>query len=96
MAPTAGQSYYIGAYVGSGLEYYLNNEVTGGEFAASSADITLIAAAQKVGSFGAPLDTLGFERPGRWGAANAVVAIPEPSSIGLLAILPGLLVLRRR
>ncbi len=93
----ATKQYLIGAFVGSGKEFFVDGDFN----APYSADtgFTLLGARFRSGSFGSPTsvgDTGG--RPvGRWGAANALTTpTPEPGSIGLLGAVAGLGVMRRR
>lgn len=97
LALISGQQYLIGAYVGGGIEWWLEdntlNGVGGGPemISASSGDFTLLDNRFVSGSFGAPVNFGGGTGAGRWGAANAMV-VPEASSallggLGLLALL---------
>lgn len=94
----AGQQYLIGACVGSGIEWYLDN-ITTNIISSSSSDFTLLHSYYNAGgSLAAPTND-GTGIIGRWGAANATVArVPEPSSYALMGagLLGSVALVRRR
>lgn len=93
VALTSGQQYLIGAYVGGGIEWWLEDNIAPGNLiSASSGDFTLLDNRYAGGGgLAAPTSTGLGTGAGRWGPANATV-VPEPSAsllggLGLLGLL---------
>jgi hypothetical protein len=79
-------NYLLGAFVGSGREWFIDDVNAPPAFTAG-AGITILQNRFRSGSFGAPLND-GTLLLGRWGAANATdLSVPEPASIGLWSLL---------
>ena len=98
VALTSGASYLIGAVVGGGIEWFLDNGAGTPAYTAGAGITLLESRFTSGGTLAAPLnnaDTGGS--PGRWAAANAqLTVVPEPS-VALLGIVGAAgIVLRRR
>jgi len=80
--------YLIGAFVGGGIEWFIDNDTSTAPFDADTG-FTLIGNRFLSGSFGAPVND-GGPAVGRWGPANAAaitaVPIPEPATLAALGL----------
>lgn len=91
----AGTSYLIGANVGGGIEWFLDNGFGTAPFSAGPGITILQNRFNTASTLAAPLSD-GGATLGRWAAANAIAIVPEPATASLALLGTLGLVLRRR